>query len=81
MAITKQVNTEATTRAYNINFRSRTEPMVISYTNDILGYIGDVSIDAVRILEAISEEELATLQDILQKLADGFNPDREILEE
>jgi hypothetical protein len=76
MAITKQVNTEGTTRAYNINFKSRTEPMTISYTNDILGFKGTESIDAVRILEAISEEELATLQDILQKLADGFNPDR-----
>ena len=81
MAITKQVNTEGTTRAYDINFKSKTEPMTISYTNDIFGFKGTESIDAVRILEAISEEELTTLQDILQKLADGFNPDREILEE
>lgn len=78
MAIKKPLNTESTTRAYNINFRSRTEPMTISYTNDVSGYVGDVNVDAVKILEVISEEELTTLQGILQKLADGFNPDREV---
>lgn len=76
MAVEKTINQTITTRAYEITFKSRIEPMVISYTSDALGFRGVAEIDSELILEAITQEELIVLQQILQKLADHFNPDR-----
>lgn len=76
MAVEKTINKTGITRAYEIIFRSKTEPMSISYNSDILGYRGDKKIDSELILEAITQEELIELQATLQKLADYFNPDK-----
>lgn len=76
MAVEKTINQTITTRAYEIVFKSKTEPMAISYTSDVLGFRGVAEIDAELILQAITQEELIALQQILQKLADHFNPDR-----
>jgi len=75
MAITYKLDKEVTTRAYEITFKSKTEPMSISYTNDLKGFRGSVQADKEKVLEVLTNEELISLKIYLQRLADAFNPD------
>lgn len=81
MAIVKQIQEDTITRAYEIKFGGHSDPLMISYTNNLKGFRGTQRVTKESILEVLTEEELVNLQDKLQRLADHFNPDREENEE
>lgn len=53
--------------------------MSLSYTNDLKGFRGSVQAGEEQVLEVITQEELDTLRGTLQKLADAFNPDKDLV--
>lgn len=80
MAVEFTLNEQVKTRAYSIEFKSHLEPMSLSYTNDLKGFRGSVQAGEEQVLEVITQEELDALRATLQKLADAFNPDKDLVQ-
>ena len=76
MAVEFTLNENVKTFAREMVFRDYTTPMSISYKNTLKGDRGTIQAGEEQVLEVITQEELDALRFVLQKLADGFNPDR-----